>query len=240
MEAMGTLSGGALVVKKYHASATLPNAGVPIIGSDESDIGETIIMAAAGTAQTKGAIGLSLDVTGTVGAVVTDTNDILVSVATNPDLMVRAKMTGGATEDTALTIVTEDGTGSATGIIVNGYTSLKGETVWGYDGGNKGEHRKFDDTSGGVGISFPNAIVGGDRFLTCAGGRCMTLASAEPFPDLSTLSTQIDADTTPDADADNLIIIDLLFGTEDNDGANNSFYIVTFNQHAFGSTGLTA
>jgi hypothetical protein len=91
-----------------------------------------------------------------------------------------------------------------------------------------------------VGISFPNAIAGGDRFLVAAGGRCQTVASAEPYPDLSALSTQLDVDTTPDGAADTINIFDIQKGTEDDDGENNSFWLFTFNQHAFGASLLTA
>ncbi len=68
----------------------------------------------------------------------------------------------------------------------------------------------------------------------------MNKISAEPYPDLSALSTQLDVDTTPTGDADNVNIFEIQKGTEDDDGANNSFWMFTFNQHAFGASLLTA
>lgn len=240
MEMMGTIGGGAAVMKRYIATATVVNAGVPFISTADggTNIGEVLAMTTS-TALTQGNIGLGVDTTGTVAAAITDTNDVLVTIAVNPDLIIRAKMNNGSTEDTALTIVTVT-SASATGIVLGGYTSLAGESVWGYDGANKGQLRKFDDTSGGVGISFANAIANGDRFLTAAGNRCMTLAAGNPFPDITTLLTQMDVDTAGTADNDNFTIMDGQFGTEDDDGENNSFYHLIQNRHAFGAAALTA
>jgi len=239
MEVLGTIGGGAPVMKRYMAGETMSNAGVPVISTDDggaggANIGEVQLMAAAGTALAadESMVGLAIDSSGTISA--TATTDLFVTVAVNPDLIIRAKMTNGATEDTALTIITTSAD-SATGVTLTGFTSDDGESVWGYDGANKGEIRKFDSTDGGVAIRFPNAITNGDRFLVACGNRCMASASAVNYPDLSTARTQLDAETDADASADTFAIFDIEAGTEDNDGANNSFYNVVAYRHLFGS-----
>jgi len=241
MEILGTFSGGAPVMKRYLVGESFSSAGIPAIsttvGSTANHGGWVKPIEAAGVALLQGNVGLAVD-TATYAAVVTETTDSIVTVAVNPDLIIRAKMTNGATEDTALTITTTTAA-SATGITLTGYTSVDGEAVWGYDGANKGILRKFDDTSGGVDVSFPNAIANGDRFLHCSGGPCVTLVAANPFVDVSTALTQMDAETVADNAADTFIILDLQTGTEDDDGANNSFYHVVQNRHIFGSSALS-
>lgn len=241
MEAMGTIGGGAPVMKRYIASATVSNAGIPFIGTNDgsTDIGDVLAMAATGTALTTGSVGLGVDTTGTVSATATPTSDVLVTVAVNPDLIIRAKMSGGATEDTALTIITTTDA-SATGVTLTGFTSVDGRTVWGYDGANKGERRQFDDTVGGVGLRFPNAIGSSDRFLECGGSLCMSVVASLAYPDITTNLTQMDALTAASTDNDGWQILDMQLGTEDDDGANNSFYHLVQNQHLFGASLLTS
>lgn len=242
MEILGTIGGGAPVMKRYLVGESFSSAGIPAIsttvGSTANHGGFCLPMEVTGTALLQGNVGLAVD-TATYAAVVTETTDAIVTVAVNPDLIIRAKMSGGAAEDTAMTIITEDGTASATGIIITGFTSVDGEAVWGYDGNNKGILRKFDDTSGGVDVSFPNAIAGGDRFLQCSSSPCMTLAAANPFVDITTNLTQADASTVASGDGDGFIIMDLQTGTEDDDGENNSFYHFIQNRHIFGAAALT-
>jgi len=240
MEAMGTIAGGAIVVKKYQAGTTISAAGTPLIGStiSSSDLGSVEPMTTT-TALTAGNAGLALDTTGTVAATgITDTNDILVSVAINPDLIIRCKMCNGATEDTALTLYPTNAA-DATGALASNVTTLDDSIFWGYDGGNKGEYRCADDAAGSAAINFPNAIASGDNFLYASGFPCKTLAAASPYITLTTALTQADA-TTADNDNDNFVIYDVQLGTEDDDGANNSFYLLVQYQHIFGSWGTSA
>lgn len=241
MELLGTIGGGAPVMKRYLVGEAFDNAGIPAIsvtvGSAAGSGGSVQRMDATGGALLQGNVGLAVD-TAAYSATVTDVAAGIVTVAVNPDLIIRAKMTNGATEDTALTITTTTGA-STTGITLTGFTSVDGETVWGYDGNNKGIVRKFDDTSGGFDVSFPNGILNGDRFLHASSSACMTLAAANPFVDISAAFTQMDAETVADGAADTLIILDIQAGTEDDDGANNSFYHVVQNRHIFGAAALT-
>ena len=240
MEAMGTIGGGAIVVKKYQAGTTISVAGIPIIGSTVSttDLGSVEPMA-TDAALTAGNVGIGLDTTGTVAATgITDTNDILVSVAVNPDLIVKAKMSGSGTADTDLTTYATSAA-DATGATATGITTLDDSIFWGYDGGNKGEYRCADDASGSAAINFPNAIGSGDQFLYATGFPCKTLATASPFLVLTSNLAQVDA-TTADADNDNFHIFDVILGTEDDNGESNSFYLLVQNYHVFGSTASSA
>ena len=166
MEAMGTIGGGALVVKKYQASATQSTAGVFLVAADQvsTHLSSVAIATAGNSAVTLGTVGVGTDTTGTIGATGTADADLFISVVVNPDALIRVKMTNGATEDTALAIQATT-SASATGVNANGVTALKEGMIWGYDGANKGVYRRCDVTSGSVTINFPNAIATGDRFL---------------------------------------------------------------------------
>lgn len=240
MEAMGTIGGGALVVKKYQASSTVAASGIPMISTTVSstDIASVLSMTTNTAMTTAANVGLGLDTTGTVAATgITDTNDILVSVAVNPDLIYRCKMSGGSTADTALSLAATTSADS-TGANANGVTTLDDSVIWGYDGGNKGEYRVADNTTGSVAINFPNAIGNGDQFLIATGFPCKAGAAASPFLQLTSSLTQADA-TTADADNDNFSIFDLQLGTEDDNGESNSFYLLIANRHLFGSMALS-
>lgn len=241
MEAMGTIGGGAIVVKKFQASATLPNAGVFLAGADQVS-GDlcSVAIATTSTAMDTGSVGVSLDTTGTIGATGTADADLLVSVAANPDLIIRAKMSASVTEDTTLTIQPTT-SASPTGINANGVTALKEGMIWGYDGANKGIFRRCDVTTGSVTINYPNAIASGDRFLHACCYPCVSSAAGlSNGPNLSTLITQCDAETACPGDNDTFMLFGVQLGTEDDDGANNSFYHFVQNQSIFGAAQLKA
>jgi hypothetical protein len=144
------------------------------------------------------------------------------------------------TEDTALTIQPTT-SASATGVNANGVTALKEGMIWGYDGANKGYYRRCDVTSGSVTINFPNAIASGDRFLHANSFPCVSHnAGFSNGPNLSTLITQCDAETACPGDNDTFMLFGVQLGTEDDDGANNSFYHFIQNQSIFGSSQLKA
>ncbi len=240
MEAMGTISGGAIVVKKYQAGTTITRAGVPLIGSltSATDLASVEPMTTS-TALVNGNVGLGIDVTGTVAATTTaDSNDLLISCAVNPDLIIRCKMNNGTTEDTALTLFPTSAA-DATGVTTTGTTSLDQGVQWGYDGANKGHFRRMNDASGSTAINFANAIASGDNFLFAGGFPCCYVAaSLSNGPNLTTNLTQGDASTATPGDNDSFQIFDLQLGTEDDDGQNNSFWHFIAQQHVFGSSGI--
>jgi len=242
MEAMGTIGGGAIVVKKYQAGTTISTAGIPLIGSltSATDYASVEPMTTS-TALVNGNVGIGLDTTGTITQTTTaDSNDLLISVAVNPDLIIRCKMNNGATEDTALTLYPTSAA-DATGVTTTGTTSLDQGVQWGYDGANKGHYRRMNDAAGSTAINFANAVAQGDNFLFANGyPACLVAASLSNGPNLTTALTQGDASTACPGDNDTFIVFDMQLGTEDDDGANNSFWHFVANQHVFGSTMNTA
>jgi len=241
MEAMGTIGGGAIVQKKYQAGTTIANVGIPLLGSGAAatDLA-SVEVPTTSTALTTGMVGLSLSTSGTVAATGVADADIIVSVAVNPDLIIRCKMNNGATEDTALAIQTTTAA-DATGVTATGVTSLTQGMLWGYDGANKGVMRRTDNTAGSVSINFGSAIASGDRFLYANSAPCVSAAAGlGNGPDLTTLFTQGDASTANPGDNDTFMVFDVELGTEDNDGQNNSFWHFVQNQNIFGCTGTTA
>jgi len=235
MEAMGTIGGGAIVVKKYQASATMSTAGVFVLAADQvsSDLA-SVKPGTASTALLTGSVGVSLDTSGTIGATGTTDAASVVSVTVNPDLIIRVKMSNGATADTALSIQPTTAA-SSTGVTATGVTTEDEGIVWGYDGANKGIYRRCDDAAGSVTINFPNAIASGDNFLSANSPPCVaSIAGLGNGPNLTTDFTQADATTTVPADNDTLQCFDVQLGTEDDDGANNSFWHFVQKQSIFG------
>lgn len=238
MEVLGTISGGAVVIKRYQIAATQLTAGVPVMGHNAATAtdGMVEVMGAGGTAASNSA-GITLDTSGTISAAsITDSNDLLVSVAVNPDLIIRAKMNNGTTEDTALSPGIS--TGDATGEDATGVTSIQEGAIFGYDGANVGQLRRAEDASGAVTTNFENTIANGDRFLVACGYPAGGAAAAVSYFNLSTLLTQIDA-TNNDSAADNFNVFDMEFRTSGEDGINNSFYHFVQAQHCFGNTTKT-
>jgi hypothetical protein len=246
MEAMGTIGGGAIVVKKYQAGFTVANAGIPLLGGGTAAAlatGASVQTPTTTTALTTGMVGLGLDTTGTVAATgVSDNNDIIVSVAVNPDLIIRCRMNHGATEDTSLPIQTTTAADAA-GATATGITSLTQGMIWGYDGNQKGVMRRTDNTAGSVVINFDDTtgIASGDRFLYANSAPAVSAAAGlANGPDLTTLFTQGDATTANPGDNDTFMVIDVELGTEDDVGEDNSYWHFVQNQNIFGNTQTTA
>jgi hypothetical protein len=160
-------------------------------------------------------------------------NASFVKVCVNPDAVYRAKLSGGATEDTALTVITQDAadtTGLAPGATVQDLV-----VVWGYKGANVGHHR-YTDAADSVEMAFPNDIAVGDEFLEAFGGY---IGSVTLQPDLTSAFTQVNA-TAAAGGNDLFVVFDLELRDESDDGRNNSFYLLVIQDHAFGNPGVVA
>lgn len=234
MEVLGTLSGGAPVIKQFFASAAMTTAGIPVEGADvaTADIGG--VAAVNASAVSGKVVGITLDTAPDAAATgITSASDILVSVVVNPDVIARIKMSGGTTSDTALTL-TATTAADSTGVTATGTTTLDDSMIWGYDGGNAGILRRADDTAGSVSINFPNAIGSGDNFLTAVGfpGWAHTTANLAYF-DLTTTLDQAVAQTAA-TDTDLFQVIDVEARDEADEGRTNSFYHCIVNDHLFG------
>lgn len=238
MEVSGYLYGGGPLLKRYQAGTTISTRGIQILGAVDAatDIGSVEPGAKSTAVNTGSQVGINLDITGTVAATGASTADILITVDVRPDAIVKAKMSGGDTADTALTIGTTTAA-SANGSVTTGVTTYDNGAVWGYDGANVGEYRRADDTSGSLSIAFPNAIASGDRFLAVHGFPCGVELTAVETYDLTASLDQINAQTAV-TDMNNFATLDLILRAADNDGASNSYYLLVANNHLFGSSSL--
>lgn len=158
------LYGGTGIHKKLKADASFANAGVPTINGVSGPIPAT-------TTDFADSLGLALD---TVTYSASPTVESLITVNIRPDAVLKALMSAGATEGTALTQhtnTTQDTTKdtiSATSVGANDMTS---GTVWCIKGANLGQSRVVSaDTSATsieVTVDFLNTIEVGDVYLVC-------------------------------------------------------------------------
>ena len=170
MKVSGLLSGGAPVIKRYQVTETFGYAGeYAMIGAtSEAGVNEGT------TTASNDAVGVTLDTAtySTTQGTGASSAEALVSVVINPDQIVRARMSGGATDGTALSAVTvttasSGGTAVTTAAEWSSPTYVDG-TVWGLTGANVGQHRKItsvSSTAGTVLVPFDYATVVGDTFL---------------------------------------------------------------------------
>ena len=170
MKVVGLLSGGAPVVMKYQIGETMATAGVPVEIGAAGGLG---IQLCETTACADG-VGITLD-TGTYTTTQgtgENSADVQVSVIINPDAIVEATLSGGATSGTALALQTNT-SASAGGTVITTGAEWSSPTydegaVWGYSGANAGQLRKIsavDGTTGTVTAPFDYAIAVGDVFL---------------------------------------------------------------------------
>lgn len=145
MELAGLLCGGAPVIKKYQVAQTVDNVGIPLLASTEAEAG----LDAPTTTNAADMVGLNLDTATYVTAQQTDGSSAerTVSVIINPDIILKALLSGGGAENTALTLydittATSDGLDVTTG---DDWSSPQFDdgAVWGYDGANAGQIRKI-------------------------------------------------------------------------------------------------
>ena len=237
MHVAGHLCGGTGVIKRYMASATMSTVGVPVVGTiiSTTDIGNVII--APKSALMQAMMGITIDTTGTVSATA-DLADTLVSVDVRPDAIIKTKISGGDAADTALTAQATT-SADATGVNANGVTSIVDGSIWGYDGANTGQRslRISDVVTGSVTISFDSAVASGDTFIVTgqAPGSIGIVAGANAYMDLTANSDQVRGDIAI-TDTDNFILLEVEARGVADQGTTNSYYLMTSNNHAFGSS----
>jgi hypothetical protein len=170
MEVVGIIGGATPTIMKYPTSQTVDNIGVPqlIPGANSAGLTE------ATTTGADNMVGINLDTNTYATAQQTDDADPqqLISVIINPGAMIKALLSGGAAEGTALTLydvttATTDGLDITTG---DNFTSPEYDegSVWGFDGVNVGHLRAITGTSSTaitVTVAFPRDHVVGDNFL---------------------------------------------------------------------------
>ena len=205
----GHLCGGAGLQRRYKIGATFVNAGIVAINGVAGVIPPT-------TTDFLDSPGLGLD-TGTYSTTQGDAEG-LVTLSVRPDLIIKALMSGGATEGTALTLLSNTAADAA-GLTVTdadvGADDMDSGTVWCIGGANVGQSRLITtftgSTSLAVTVPFLQDIAVGDEFLLCpwgmqgAGG-----AGDDGVGNLqtSTLFTQADA-TIASGTGATVVVVDL-------------------------------
>jgi hypothetical protein len=206
-------------------------AGVPVVSDAETADNDGVI--AATTTAAVGALGISVEAgTTTAAQVTTGDNGAYISIIVNPDMVYRAKLCQGSTEDTALTIATQvaaDTTGLAPTTVTDEHL------VWGYNGNNNGIARRCTAANTVV-IAFPYNIAAGDEWLQTN----TVVAEATQWPTLTTLLTQVDVSTGVDATQDNFTVVENQLRDIAMDGRNNSYTFLTAASHAFRQVGTLA
>jgi hypothetical protein len=227
------LSGGAPVLKKLKIAATIANAGVLVKGGAAGD-GANVIPTT--TTDATECYGLGIDsatYSTTQGAA-----EGIVTVDVRPDLIVAALMSGGATEGTALAILTNT-SASAGGTVVTAANvaanDMDGGTVWGRSGNNVGLSRTITahtaSTSVTVTVPFPRAIAVDDTYLMCpwnVGGDGAASGADGHNVQTTTLFTQADATIASGTGVEAAVIELELNGTSD------SYVLFMVHDHVFG------
>lgn len=226
MRYSGRLGGGTPTIFKYQIGASMPNAGVPVCISGASQEGVQLATTVAAVA----CMGITYDSATVLAAQQSDGSDPerQVAVCVNPDMIIRTKLSGGATADTALAEGTED-TGSTTGLLIStniDYSSPsmdEGCLVCSY-GANQGQVRRVTSLSTADAVptlAFQNDIAVGDKFIVLPygftgkqGGHIMMVD--KQYVELGTLLTQVNASVAIDANNVNFVPLRLILPADAN------------------------
>jgi hypothetical protein len=222
MEPLKTIGGGAFSHMTFQVETAFSVAGIPAVLGVTTDAGVRVCT----TTTVDNMVGLA---TNTASAASSN----LITCIVNPDLVCRAKMSGGATADTALAVLTDGGSSTTTNVDnldADPSVYLDG-MVWGYSGTNAGQARAIsaiDSNTITIVNPWPAAPVAGDEFLVATRfpGVMKTIT-------LSTNLTQVNVGTaeTPDDGAD-FLVLGGLFRTFADDGTTNSFFDLYATSHA--------
>lgn len=232
MEFAYNLNGGTgPFIKKYQAGVTMATAGVPVTANPDTTGG----LALATTTAAVLCVGVTLDTNTLVTAQQSDNSDPerLVSVIINPFAVYRAKLSGGATENTALGTLTET-LGSATGLLVTFATAsnaMDNGSIWGYSGANPGIGRKNitgTTTTAVPHVAFPQDIAIGDTFIQLPFWYC-----SDHYVQLTTALSQVDASVDTDTDNANFRVVELDVRDASDSGTTNSFVYLVVADHMF-------
>lgn len=222
--------------KKYQVGATMANAGVPVTVAGSGGYGLQLVTTTAAA----NCVGVTLDAVTTNTTQPTDGSDPrrMVSVIVNPDAVLKARLSGGATAGTALSTETEN-TASSTGLIAQSGTDFsnfdEGGVFW-YTGANKGpaSFRKIitgDATNADVGVPWPNDPVVGDKFVV------LPFSTMDlQYVQLTSNFTEVDASAAVDTNNANFIPIELQGLGVPGDALTSSYVLMTIADHLYASS----
>ena len=238
MEFAYTLDGNSVpVMKRYQVAATNTVLGRYYVKCADGDVGVVL----GSTTNATDFIGVNVDAAGTYAAGQNSDgsdNAKYTTIIINPLAVYRARLSGGATDGTALTARTVT-TASTDGLTVthSGYDSsspdLDEGVIWGNTGANSGVYRKITGTANGtttVILAFPRDDAVGDTYL---------LAPIYPTRSIvaqtTTNNTEIDATAAISGDVE-MVVTKMLLNDSSNRGTTNSYAYIQFADHLFGAT----
>jgi len=168
MDYVGTFSGSSPIVRSFQVGEDMADVGAPVTVGGSGNEG----IALATTTSATNFMGITSSTATLVTAQQANSADTerTVDVIINHDIILKARLSGGATSGTVLTIFTVT-TASTTGLdVVTGddFTNFDEGTIFCLSGLNKGRFRKIvigDATDATVGVAFPHDIAVGDRFI---------------------------------------------------------------------------
>lgn len=220
------------IIQKMQIREAMATAGVGVeVGADN---GSGVSLVETNTAVDS--LGFTLDTQATlVTAQQSDNSDPerQVSVIINPLAVWRGLMTQGTTNNTALTLQTEN-TGSTTGLIVtsgNDFSFADESTIWGFSGANAGVVRKIsvgDATNADVTVAFPFDISVGDTFIAI---NVSPMRRSQVF--LSASLDQVDISQSV-ATAESYQPINIIARDQAEDGRTNSWVEFVARDHCYG------
>lgn len=234
MELSSLFYGQPAVLKRFQIGETF-TAGVVGIPVEIPTLSDTDGVLMCETNSIVDCIGVSLDNPGTrQTAQQTDNSDparrVLVNIS--PHMVWRARLSGGATSGTALTIYTNT-VASTTGLLTTLAlpTAYDDGWIWGYTGSNAGIARKVTAVGGTNEtpiVAFPYDIAVGDTFLAFTAG-----PGEDAGIQLTTNLDEIDA-TADLQSTDNLRCVDVGFKDLGGRGTVESFAEVIIMDHFYG------
>jgi len=231
MEVHGHLFGGAPILRKVQIGEALTLAGLPMIASVLADVDGT---KRASTTAAAEALGISLDAQPTRNTAQLTTNGdpaVYVTVNVRPDQIVKARLSGSATANTALT-ETANTSASTTGLVITttaNQSAYDDGYAWGAAGANAGILRKITavTTTSTTIIPFPADIAVGDTFYFATFGP-LEDAGVQLTSDLS----QVDA-SGDNQSGTNFRCHAFYQRAKADGGANTSFALLVFSDHLF-------
>lgn len=235
MEFSHAWSGAAPITKKYQIGEAMATAGVPVEIPTLANVAGLLLCA---TTTAIYAVGVTLDAQATRNtAQQADNADpaAMVTVIVNPDAVWKAKLSGGATSDTALTVNTNT-VASTDGLLTTlGLSSDYDDgVIWGAAGGNPGILRKVTAVAGTnetLIIAFPNDIAVDDTFYAATFG-----PAEDAGVQLTSTLEQIDA-TADGQPNNNFRCVEMEARDDSEDGSTNSFAYIVFTDHLFSGGG---
>lgn len=237
MEFAYSLDGGVPVLKRYQVGATNTVIGRPYVKCAADEVGITL----GSTTNATDFIGVNVDAAGTYAAAQNadgSDNAKYTTLIVNPLAVYRARLSGGATDGTALTARTVT-TASTDGLSVthSAFDASSPEmdegVIWGLTGANAGVYRKITSTgttSTTVILAFPRDDAAGDTYAVAP-----IYPTRSIVAQLTTNCTEIDATAAIASDCE-MIVVEMLLNDEANYGRTRSFAFIQFADNLFGAT----